>query len=198
MVAHSLTKGAVVAVLSAQTLCAFAGDGIIALPADDENAPPPADVATAAAVLHGTGGGFVDVDPAYGKKTKQHPKGSPPPPQNASGTVGAPTAQHATCTWESAGQKHGVSPYLLYAIAKTESSLNPRATNRNGNGSEDVGLMQINSVWLPTLARYGITRADLFDGVRQPGRRCVDPGGQHAVAWGQLERSRCLQCQERR
>jgi soluble lytic murein transglycosylase-like protein len=34
---------------------------------------------------------------------------------------------------------------------------------RNRNGSRDIGLMQINSTWLDTLARHGIAEADLFD-----------------------------------
>ena len=37
------------------------------------------------------------------------------------------------------------------------------AINVNANGSEDIGLMQINSSWLPMLARYGIRREHLFN-----------------------------------
>lgn len=67
------------------------------------------------------------------------------------------------CTWESVGRKWSVNPYMLYAIAKTESGLNPRAINRsNRNGSEDVGMMQINSFWLPKLEKFGISRSHLF------------------------------------
>ena len=66
--------------------------------------------------------------------------------------------------WEDVGVKYGINPYLLYAIAKTESGLNPRAVNRaNRNGSYDVGLMQINSSWFPTLARFGITERELYE-----------------------------------
>lgn len=59
--------------------------------------------------------------------------------------------------------EYGVNEYLLYAIAKTESSLNPKAINRNKNGSYDVGLMQINSSWFPTLRKFGIAEEDLYD-----------------------------------
>jgi len=65
--------------------------------------------------------------------------------------------------WEEAASKYQVNPYLLYAIAKTESNLNPHAINRNKNGSVDIGMMQINSSWLPTLRKYGITEPSLYD-----------------------------------
>lgn len=62
-----------------------------------------------------------------------------------------------------ASRRFGMSSHLLYAIALQESGLNPRAVHRNANGSQDIGLMQINSSWAPTLARYGIRPADLWD-----------------------------------
>jgi soluble lytic murein transglycosylase-like protein len=58
---------------------------------------------------------------------------------------------------------YGVPSWLLWSIAKVESDFRPRATNTNRNGSEDIGLMQINSAWLPTLRRHGITKAHLWD-----------------------------------
>ena len=69
----------------------------------------------------------------------------------------------AQACWEEAANKYGINAYLLYAIAKTESNLNPRAINRNKNGSFDIGLMQINSSWLPTLRKYGVTEPSLYD-----------------------------------
>lgn len=70
----------------------------------------------------------------------------------------------ASACWEEAAERYGVNPYVLYAIAKTESSLNPSAMNRsNKNGSYDIGLMQINSSWLPTLRKHGIDEAQLMD-----------------------------------
>jgi soluble lytic murein transglycosylase-like protein len=60
-----------------------------------------------------------------------------------------------------AGERYGVSPLLLKAVARQESGLNPAAFNRNTNGSTDIGLMQINSSWLPVLARHGVKENDL-------------------------------------
>lgn len=54
------------------------------------------------------------------------------------------------------GSYYHINPLLLRAIARTESHFNPAAINRNTDGSVDMGLMQINSQWLPTLARAGI------------------------------------------
>jgi soluble lytic murein transglycosylase-like protein len=74
-------------------------------------------------------------------------------------------AAHAagTCTWESAAARYGVNPYVLYAIAQQESSLNPSAVNNNRNGSIDFGLTQINSQWLPHLKQFGISAENLMD-----------------------------------
>jgi len=75
--------------------------------------------------------------------------------------LGLPPSAHAC--WEQAAQKYGINIYLLHAIAKTESSLNPAAVNRsNADGSYDIGLMQINSSWLPRLRVYGIVEKDLY------------------------------------
>jgi hypothetical protein len=59
-------------------------------------------------------------------------------------------AASAFC-FQEAGRLYGISPALLEGVARTESAMNPRAINRNTNGSTDYGLMQINSLWLKTL-----------------------------------------------
>lgn len=69
---------------------------------------------------------------------------------------------HGDCI-DDASAYHGVSPSLLHAIAAHESGMRSDAVNRNSNGTEDLGLMQINSSWLSTLAKYGVTRESLFN-----------------------------------
>jgi soluble lytic murein transglycosylase-like protein len=72
-------------------------------------------------------------------------------------------AERVNECFEAASVRYDVSRRLLEAIASVESAGNPAAINKNVNGSEDIGLMQINSSWLPTLKKYGINRSDLFD-----------------------------------
>lgn len=55
-----------------------------------------------------------------------------------------------------ASEYYQVNPLILWGIAKVESNFNPYAVNRNSNGSYDVGIMQINSAWIPTLKKYGL------------------------------------------
>ncbi len=85
--------------------------------------------------------------------------------------VPAHSAQ-AMC-FDEAAQTHNVPKALLLAIAKQESNFNPAAVGRNTNGTRDIGLMQINSGWLPTLRRYGVSEQHLFN-------PCINL---HAGAW---------------
>lgn len=61
----------------------------------------------------------------------------------------------ANC-WDTAAHYYHVDPYLLFAIAKVESGMNPNAVGWNHDGSRDVGLMQINSSHFRELQRQGI------------------------------------------
>lgn len=60
------------------------------------------------------------------------------------------TAVYAFC-FDEAGKQYGINPVLLKSIARTESNFNPKAINKNQNGSIDIGLMQINSFWVKSL-----------------------------------------------
>lgn len=62
-----------------------------------------------------------------------------------------------------AAAHHGVSADVLRAIADQESSMRPAARNQNTDGTEDLGLMQINSLWFAELARRGVSVAQLLD-----------------------------------
>lgn len=68
---------------------------------------------------------------------------------------------HATC-YDAAAARYGLPVEVLHAIARVESGGNARALNKNKNGTEDIGVMQVNTAWLPTLARFGITRERLW------------------------------------
>ncbi|WP_244122333.1 lytic transglycosylase domain-containing protein [Burkholderia latens] len=68
---------------------------------------------------------------------------------------------HADCI-NDAAKLYNVNPDVLRSIAYYESHLNPEALNHNENGTTDFGLMQINSVHLPTLRREGIGRSQLM------------------------------------
>ena len=83
----------------------------------------------------------------------------------------SPTAA-ADC-FDAAAAYHGVNPWILRAIAHVESGFNQSAQNRNRNGTRDYGMMQINSIHLPELARHGVTQNDLFDGCKSA----------HVAAW---------------
>jgi soluble lytic murein transglycosylase-like protein len=77
-----------------------------------------------------------------------------------------PLVASATC-WEAAGNRYGIDPLLLKAIAWKESRGHPNAVGpvlKDGNRA--LGLMQINTIHLATLAKFGIRREHLFDACR--------------------------------
>lgn len=95
----------------------------------------------------------------------------------------------AWACWDEAAQRYGVGAALLYAIARVESDLDPKAINRSHlqrTGSYDIGLMQINSSHLRRLARYGITEAQLFDpctNIQVGAWLLADTFARHGVTW---------------
>jgi Transglycosylase SLT domain len=77
-----------------------------------------------------------------------------------SGLAAVPLA-HANCFDDAAAYQH-VNPLILRAIAWQESHNHVDAVHVNANGSIDYGLMQINTIHLPALARYGIGKDALM------------------------------------
>lgn len=65
--------------------------------------------------------------------------------------------------FDEAAARYGVNPVVLRGIAFVESRLRATVVRRNEDGSIDYGPMQVNSVHLPELARWGITPARLMD-----------------------------------
>ena len=95
----------------------------------------------------------------------------------------------ARACWNDVAQRHGVPADLLYAVAKVESSLDPKAVNRSHfhrTRSIDIGLMQINSRHLPKLAGFGIREADLYDpciNLQVGAWLMADSFARHGITW---------------
>lgn len=62
-----------------------------------------------------------------------------------------------------AAQRYGVAPELLRAIAAQESGMDATAEGSNTDGSRDIGVMQVNTWWLPLLERHGIHEEHLWE-----------------------------------
>lgn len=84
-------------------------------------------------------------------------------PTGAAAGIPSKLTEVAPCV-APAADYHKVNPWVLKAILKVESNFNPRAANRNANGTVDVGMAQINSMHFARLGKYGITPAHLMDG----------------------------------
>lgn len=75
----------------------------------------------------------------------------------------APAVGYASC-WEDAGRLQAIDPILLKAIAWKESRGRPNAVGpKLPKNNRALGLMQINTIHMPVLAKFGIKREDLFD-----------------------------------
>jgi soluble lytic murein transglycosylase-like protein len=75
--------------------------------------------------------------------------------------LGAASFARANCFDDAAAYQH-VNPLILRAIAWQESHNRADAMHVNANGSVDYGVMQINTIHLPALARYGIGKEALM------------------------------------
>lgn len=79
-------------------------------------------------------------------------------------TSGARAQSDLESCFRAAAQKYALNFYLLTAIGRHESRFVPEAINTaNENGSEDLGVMMVNSWWLSKLGEYNITRQRLLD-----------------------------------
>jgi soluble lytic murein transglycosylase-like protein len=74
---------------------------------------------------------------------------------------GFTSTAYAGCFEEAATYQH-VNPLILQAIAWQESHYHADAMHLNENGSIDYGLMQINTIHLRNLSRYGIGKEALM------------------------------------
>jgi len=68
--------------------------------------------------------------------------------------------------FEQHAARFGLDANLLRSIAVVESGMRPHVDNNGAlprTGTRDIGLMQINTSWLPVLERYGIGLPELRD-----------------------------------
>lgn len=102
----------------------------------------------------------------------------------------------ATPCWDTVAQRYGVAPELLYAIARTESNLNPKAVNRahaqhrqlrhRTDADQQAGTC-------PSSAGFGIREADLYDPCinLQVGWLMADSFARHGITWNAVGACRC-------
>jgi len=73
-------------------------------------------------------------------------------------TIEVPEEELMILLIQKVAKEEGVDPGLAVRVAKCESSLNHNARNVNTDGSQDIGLFQINLKWHPE-----VTEADALD-----------------------------------
>lgn len=75
------------------------------------------------------------------------------------------TPKLLTMAVESSARKHAVPILLLVALIEVESGWNPRAVNKNRNGTKDLGIMQLNNKYLEyyTWKFWDGSKLDPFD-----------------------------------
>lgn len=66
--------------------------------------------------------------------------------------------ERVVCSVQAAAQ-YQLDPLILLAVASNENG-RPGQWVRNKNGTHDVGAMQLNTAYLATLAKYGVTPQD--------------------------------------
>jgi soluble lytic murein transglycosylase-like protein len=64
-----------------------------------------------------------------------------------------------------ASKKFDIPLEVLIAVKHVESGsrLDNAIVNKNANGTFDLGVMQVNSSWLPTLAQFGVDAETLLE-----------------------------------
>ena len=74
----------------------------------------------------------------------------------------SPAPVYNNC-WDLAAIYYKVDAWLLFAIASHESKFTSGAIGKNSNGTQDLGIMQINTIHLPAISRYGVSRDDILN-----------------------------------
>ncbi len=65
--------------------------------------------------------------------------------------------------FDDASKRYNVPREILWSIASVESKFKYNAINKNSNGTYDLGMMQVNTIWKNQLLKIGITENMLFD-----------------------------------
>lgn len=82
------------------------------------------------------------------------------PPPSPPAVVAQATPSRRACVL-GAAQHYGARPDVILAVMRTEGGRTGHIS-RNTNGTYDMGVMQINSIHLTELAKFGITAQDLI------------------------------------